>query len=87
MNPAMSSWVALRRRIEFQPGQSVLVLGATGNAGRLAVQIARHLGAGRVIAAGRAPDRLAALSDLGAHEIVMAVAGRPRVDETSAAPH
>ncbi len=46
MNPAMSSWVALRRRISFQPGQRVLVLGATGNAGQLAVQIAVHLGAG-----------------------------------------
>ncbi len=50
MNPAMSSWVALRRRITFEPGQRVLVLGATGNAGRLAVQIAKHLGAGSVIA-------------------------------------
>jgi NADPH:quinone reductase-like Zn-dependent oxidoreductase len=40
MNPAMSSWVALRERISFQPGQSVLVLAATGNAGQMAVQIA-----------------------------------------------
>jgi NADPH:quinone reductase-like Zn-dependent oxidoreductase len=62
MNPAMSSWIALRRRIEFRPGQTVLVLGATGNAGRLAVEIAKHLGAGQVIAAGRRRDRLAALS-------------------------
>ncbi len=51
MNPAMSSWIALRRRITFEPGQSVLVIGATGNAGRLAVQVATHLGAGKVIAA------------------------------------
>ena len=55
MNPAMSSWVALRRRISFQPGQSVLVLGATGSAGRLAVQVAKYLGASRVIGAGRQP--------------------------------
>ena len=61
MNPAMSAWVALRRRIDFTAGQDVLVLGATGNAGRLAVQVAKHLGAGRVFAAGRNPDRLAAL--------------------------
>ncbi|WP_284740629.1 quinone oxidoreductase family protein [Amycolatopsis sp. RTGN1] len=59
MNPAMSAWVALRRRIEFAAGQDVLVLGATGNAGRLAVQVAKHLGAGRVIAAGRDAGRLA----------------------------
>jgi NADPH:quinone reductase-like Zn-dependent oxidoreductase len=63
MNPAMSSWVALRRRIDFRPGQSVLVLGATGNAGRLAVQVAKHLGAGHVVGAGRRPEPLAALTD------------------------
>jgi NADPH:quinone reductase-like Zn-dependent oxidoreductase len=61
MNPAMSAWVALRRRIDFTAGQDVLVLGATGNAGRLAVQVAKHLGASRVFAAGRNPERLAAL--------------------------
>jgi NADPH:quinone reductase-like Zn-dependent oxidoreductase len=61
MNPAMSSWVALRRRIDFRAGQSVLVLGATGNAGRLAIQVARRLGAGRVIGVGRNADRLAGL--------------------------
>jgi NADPH:quinone reductase-like Zn-dependent oxidoreductase len=67
MNPAMSSWVALRRRIAFEPGQRVLVLGATGNAGRLAVQVAHHLGAGAVIAAGRRrPDGGASLDELDA---------------------
>jgi NADPH:quinone reductase-like Zn-dependent oxidoreductase len=40
MNPAMSSWLALRERIELRAGVHVAVLGATGNAGRLAVQIA-----------------------------------------------
>ncbi|MBV9795381.1 MAG: zinc-binding alcohol dehydrogenase family protein [Actinobacteria bacterium] len=66
MNPAMSSWVALRRRISFQPGQRVLILGATGNAGRLAIQVAKYLGAGQVIGAGRQPDKLAELAGLGA---------------------
>jgi NADPH:quinone reductase-like Zn-dependent oxidoreductase len=61
MNPAMSSWVALRRRVQFQAGQDVLVLGATGNAGRMAVQIAKLFGASNVVAAGRHADRLAAL--------------------------
>src|ERR1700741_286978 len=31
MNPAMSSWIALRRRINFEPGQTGLILGATGS--------------------------------------------------------
>lgn len=70
MNPAMSSWVALRRRIDFRPGMSVLVLGATGNAGQLAVQVAKLLGASRVVGAGRDPDRLALLRGLGADEVV-----------------
>jgi NADPH:quinone reductase-like Zn-dependent oxidoreductase len=70
MNPAMSSWVALQRRIDFRPGQAVLVLGATGNSGQMAVQVAKQLGAGRVIAAGRNPERLADLRDLGADAVV-----------------
>jgi NADPH:quinone reductase-like Zn-dependent oxidoreductase len=71
MNPAMSSWVALRQRVPFQAGQNVLVLGATGNAGQMAVQIAKHLGADRVIAAGRNAGRLAGLPALGATGTVL----------------
>jgi NADPH:quinone reductase-like Zn-dependent oxidoreductase len=71
MNPAMSSWVALRQRIKFDAGQSVLVLAATGNAGKMAVQVARLFGAGRIVAAARDADRLAALPALGATDIVL----------------
>ena len=71
MNPAMSSWVALRRRVPLQPGQSVLVLGATGNAGAMAVQVAKRLGAGRVVGAGRNPERLAELRAVGADDVVV----------------
>ncbi len=70
MNPAMSSWVALRRRVPIEPGQSVLVLGATGNAGTMAVQVAKRLGAGRVVGAGRDLDRLNALAGVGADDVV-----------------
>ncbi|MEV1175655.1 zinc-binding alcohol dehydrogenase family protein [Nonomuraea sp. NPDC049784] len=70
MNPAMSSWVALRRRVDFHSGQRVLVLGATGNAGRMAVQIAKLFGAAQVIAAGRNTTRLKALTALGADETI-----------------
>ena len=69
MNPAMSSWVALQRRASLRPGQSVFILGATGSAGQLAIQVAKHLGAGRVVAAGRGP-MLAALPALGADDVV-----------------
>jgi NADPH:quinone reductase-like Zn-dependent oxidoreductase len=70
MNPAMSAWVALRRRVPLQPGQSVLVLGATGNAGGMAVRVAKRLGAARVVAAGRNVQRLHALAALGADAVV-----------------
>jgi NADPH:quinone reductase-like Zn-dependent oxidoreductase len=70
MNPAMSAWVALRRRVPIEPGQSVLVLGATGNAGSMAVQIARLLGAGRVVGAGRDVRRLNPLTSAGADAVV-----------------
>jgi NADPH:quinone reductase-like Zn-dependent oxidoreductase len=45
--------VALKERAGLAPGETVLVLGATGVAGQLAVQAAQRLGAKRVIAAGR----------------------------------
>jgi NADPH:quinone reductase-like Zn-dependent oxidoreductase len=76
MNPAMASWMALRKRIAFQTGQRVLVLGATGNAGRMAVQIAKRLGAGNVVAAGRDGERLALLAELGADSTI-SLAGDP----------
>jgi NADPH:quinone reductase-like Zn-dependent oxidoreductase len=70
MNPAMSAWVALRLRVPIQPGQRVLVLGATGNAGTMAVQVAKLLGAGPVVGAGRDRDRLNALAAVGADLLV-----------------
>ena len=70
VNPAMSSWVALRHRVPIEPGQSVLVLGATGNAGTMAVRVAKRLGAGHVVGAGRDGDRLAALKSVGADDVV-----------------
>jgi NADPH:quinone reductase-like Zn-dependent oxidoreductase len=66
VNPAMSSWVALRRRIDFGRRQRVAILGATGNAGRMAVQVAKRFGASEVVAAGRNAAKLAELPALGA---------------------
>lgn len=66
-NPGMSSWAALSERARFQPGETVLINGATGASGRLAVQIARVRGAARVIATGR---NQAVLADLGADAVI-----------------
>jgi NADPH:quinone reductase-like Zn-dependent oxidoreductase len=64
-NPGMSAWAALRERAELAAGETVLVNGATGTAGRLAVQIAKHMGAKKVIATGRNIEALKSLHALG----------------------
>ena len=69
-NPGVSSWAALTERAGFAPGQTVLVNGATGTSGQLAVQIAKHLGAGRVIATGRNREVLERLRGLGADAVI-----------------
>lgn len=68
-NPAMSSRAALMRA-RFVAGESVFILGATGVAGRLAVQVARRMGARHVTAAGRNPRALAGLGALGADTVI-----------------
>jgi NADPH:quinone reductase-like Zn-dependent oxidoreductase len=69
-NPGMSAWAALKERAKLTAGETVLVNGATGTAGRLAVQIAKYMGAGKVVATGRNAEALKALSALGADVIV-----------------
>ena len=66
MNPGLSAWGALAWRAQLAAGETVLILGATGVTGKLAIQTAKLLGAGRVVAAGRNPKILASLLDLGA---------------------
>jgi NADPH:quinone reductase-like Zn-dependent oxidoreductase len=65
-NPGVSAWLSLAYRAKLVRGESVLILGATGVTGKLAVRIAKLLGAARVVAAGRNPPQLSALHDLGA---------------------
>ncbi|WP_193166170.1 quinone oxidoreductase family protein [Microbulbifer hainanensis] len=69
-NPGMSSWAALTERVAMQPGETVLVNGATGASGRLAIQIAKHLGAAKVIATGRNPATEPELRALGADDFI-----------------
>jgi NADPH2:quinone reductase len=75
-NPGMSSWAALTARAKLVAGESVLILGATGSAGRLAVQIAKRMGARRVVAAGRNPEALEKVKALGADAVISLELGR-----------
>jgi NADPH:quinone reductase-like Zn-dependent oxidoreductase len=69
-NPGMSSWVAYRERARLKPGETVLINGATGTSGQLAVQVAKHLGAGKIIATGRNLKVLNSLVALGANATI-----------------
>lgn len=76
-NPGMAAWLALADRAQVRPGETVLVLGATGATGNIAVQAARILGAGRVVAAARPSERLPGLLERGADAVVALGEGDP----------
>ncbi|MEV6108821.1 zinc-binding alcohol dehydrogenase family protein [Streptomyces sp. NPDC051940] len=89
-NPGMAAWKSLVWRGGLRPGQTVLVLGATGASGRIAVQLAKRHGAGHVIAAGRNEAVLAELRSLGADEVLRLDVPAPELVEAfsaSAAAH
>jgi NADPH:quinone reductase-like Zn-dependent oxidoreductase len=69
-NPGLASWGALIGRARLKAGESVLVNGATGVAGQQAIQVAKYLGARRIIATGRDEAVLEKLLALGADETV-----------------
>ncbi|MBF4162738.1 quinone oxidoreductase family protein [Nocardioides acrostichi] len=66
-----TAWLALTYKGRIRAGESVLVLGATGSVGQIAVQAARALGAGRVVAAGRDLTMLETLRGRGADSTVV----------------
>ena len=67
LNPGVSAWLSLAHRAELRPGERVLIAGATGVTGKLAVQAARLLGAGEIVAVGRNRESLRRVAELGAH--------------------
>jgi NADPH:quinone reductase-like Zn-dependent oxidoreductase len=69
-NPGMSAWAALVYRAKIEQGDTVLINGATGMAGRLAVQLAKHLGAAKVIATARDAVALESLKAIGADVVI-----------------
>jgi NADPH:quinone reductase-like Zn-dependent oxidoreductase len=78
--PGMSSWVALTERASFVAGETVLVNGSTGASGRLAVQVAKYLGAKKVIATGRQAAALQSIKALGADETILLVENRDALE-------
>lgn len=66
----VAGWLSVSWRAGLQPGERVLVLGATGPVGQVAVQAAKLLGAGTVVAAARDREALDQLRELGADGLV-----------------
>lgn len=86
MNPGMSSWMPLTTHAEASgTPDTVLILGPTGVAGRLAVQNARALGASHIIGAGRGAEALRDVRDLGAETVELY--GDPQADAAALAEH
>ncbi|MGB5759216.1 MAG: NADPH:quinone oxidoreductase family protein [Acidimicrobiales bacterium] len=65
----LTAWVALVCRGHLQPGETLLVHGATGGVGMAAVDLGKHLGA-TVIATGGRDDKLAVVAERGADHII-----------------
>jgi NADPH:quinone reductase-like Zn-dependent oxidoreductase len=80
-NPGVSAWLSLVFRGKLKAGDNVLVLGATGTTGKLAVKIAKLLGAGRVVAAGRNEQVLRMLPEHGADATIRLEASEDELRE------
>lgn len=72
-NSGTAAFVPLMEMVDLRPGETVLVLGATGAVGQIAVQVARRAGAGRVVGVGRDAEALRQVSALGADAVVQLV--------------
>ena len=83
-NPGVSAWLSLTYRAKLVPGESVLILGATGVAGKLAARIAKLLGARRVVAAGRNQEVLDSLLEHGADRTIRLDLAGPELSEAFA---
>jgi NADPH2:quinone reductase len=70
-----AAWGSVVRRGQLRAGETVLVLGASGVVGLVAVQLAKLRGAGRVVAAARSEDGLRRAAEAGADATVSLTGG------------
>jgi len=80
-NPDVSAYLSLAYRAKLAPGENVLILGATGVTGKLAIKIAKLLGAARVVAAGRNREALNTLHGIGADATISLALPDPELGE------
>jgi NADPH:quinone reductase-like Zn-dependent oxidoreductase len=79
-NGGLAAFMPLPDGAAIRRGERVLILGATGAVGRLAIQCAAALGAGQIVAAGRDRDALDRTTELGATSTISLTDGRPLHD-------
>ena len=68
--PGLAAWFPLTRLTQVTPDDTVVVLGATGAVGKIAIQTAKLRGARSIVGVGRNQDRLASARSLGASAVV-----------------
>ncbi len=79
-NSGTAAFIPLMETAGLRKGETVLVLGATGAVGQIAVQVARQVGAGRVVGVGRDTEALQRVRTLGADTVVALQEGDSRQD-------
>jgi NADPH2:quinone reductase len=81
---ALTSFLPLKYGAKLQSGETVLINGATGVSGKLAVQLAKLLGAGRIVGTGRNEESLRSVIELGADAVIDIKKSEGEVEEAFA---
>jgi NADPH2:quinone reductase len=77
---ATGAWIPLEKA-NIQSGENVLILGASGVLGQMALQFARHMGAGHIVAAARSEESLKLLRTRGLADEIVVIGGEPSEDQ------
>ncbi|AEE21370.1 Alcohol dehydrogenase zinc-binding domain protein [Glaciecola sp. 4H-3-7+YE-5] len=79
---ATGAWIPLQQA-NIQNGENVLILGATGVLGQMALQFARHMGAAHIVAAARSEDSLKLLKQKGLADDIVVLSEEPTIDQSN----
>jgi NADPH:quinone reductase-like Zn-dependent oxidoreductase len=79
----IAAWMAVSWRARLQPGERVIVLGASGAVGQVALSVAHELGAARVVAVCRSERQAEQAQTAGADEVVVLRPDEPRAALTA----
>lgn len=80
-NAVMGAALPLKLKADIQPGENVIINGATGFTGQMAVQLAKHYGAENIIVTGRNKERLELLKEFGATHVISLSQGGDEIAE------